>query len=281
MTDTVSFSDAQLQKILSVLETAKSGGIHWEQVIPVFLSAALGMSVGIGLEYFKASRERKKASSEQAKRELNQINLGTIGLAYNIETLIHLSMQNLLPHFYQSAAALQALYETNREPSKVTVFAMELYKYPALMMTSPDMHFADHDFLERLPFIVEKDAQLLQQAGWVVSLLRTLRNSLSERNKLIESARVAATQSGASGLTFYQLDSILQIQLAVSKSECVAASQLFTSYLYVARSLQTVATTYTAWGHAKTFVPPDALADAMKRLKIIADDAISEMPAVQ
>jgi len=86
MTDTVAFSDIQLQKILTTLEAMKSVGIHREQVIPVFLSAALGMSVGVELEYFKSFRERS------------------------------------------------------------------------------DPHFFEHDFLDRLPFIVEKDPQLLKQS---------------------------------------------------------------------------------------------------------------------
>jgi hypothetical protein len=67
----------------------KSDGVHWEQVIPVFLSAALGMSVGIGLEYFKRYLERNKVELERDKKELNQINIATVAIAYNIEALIH------------------------------------------------------------------------------------------------------------------------------------------------------------------------------------------------
>ena len=52
MTDIVSFSDLQFEKILTTIESLKHGGIYWELVIPVFLSAALGMGVGVGFEYF-------------------------------------------------------------------------------------------------------------------------------------------------------------------------------------------------------------------------------------
>jgi hypothetical protein len=229
MTDTVSFSDIQLQKILTTLESMKSDGVHWEQVIPVFLSAALGMSVGIGLEYFKRYLERNKVELERDKKELNQINIATVAIAYNIEALIHLVMQNILPHHSQSVAAFQALQETTKEPEKIKQFALTLYIYPALMMTSPDVNFIELDFLERLPFLIEKDPQLLQQAGWIGNLVRSLRNAIAERNKLIESARLAATQGGG-GLNFYQLDSILQLQTSVAVSECVSALQLFKQY---------------------------------------------------
>ena len=37
------------------------------------------------------------------------------------------------------------------------------------MMKCPDMHFYEFDFLDRLPFIVEKDVELLQQAGWMIT----------------------------------------------------------------------------------------------------------------
>ncbi|MGB8900369.1 MAG: hypothetical protein WCC90_14520 [Methylocella sp.] len=45
MTDAISLNDAQLQKILTTLESLKSGGMHWE----IFGSALLGFLVGIGL----------------------------------------------------------------------------------------------------------------------------------------------------------------------------------------------------------------------------------------
>ncbi len=81
--------------------------------------------------------------------------------------------------------------------------------------------------------------------------------------------------------TFYQLDTMLQLQKNVANAECVSALQLFEKYLVVAKNLETVAKGYKVKGKKTTFHPPEALADAISRLKVIYDSAIRDMPAVQ
>ncbi len=90
MTDSIAFSDAQIQKLLASLEALKpSNGIHWETVIPVFLSAFLAMCVGIALELYKGRRERIKAVEKKAKDELTAINVATVAMSTNLELLEH------------------------------------------------------------------------------------------------------------------------------------------------------------------------------------------------
>jgi hypothetical protein len=63
MTDTgIAFNDMQLQAILATLKSLKSEGVHWEQLISIFLSALFAMVVGMLMEMFKSSREKKKTT---------------------------------------------------------------------------------------------------------------------------------------------------------------------------------------------------------------------------
>jgi ABC-type methionine transport system permease subunit len=80
--DPVSLSDMQLQKILAAIEGLKqSNGVHWETVIPVFISSLLAMLVGILLEIFRRWLERRKLEANKAKDELTQINVATVGIS--------------------------------------------------------------------------------------------------------------------------------------------------------------------------------------------------------
>jgi hypothetical protein len=103
MTDPIAFSDAQFQKLLASLDALKpSGGVHWETVVPVFLSALFAMCIGIALEHYKGRRERLKAAEKKAKEELTAINVATVAMATNLELLVHYTFQNVIPHFEAS-----------------------------------------------------------------------------------------------------------------------------------------------------------------------------------
>jgi len=83
MADPISLNDEQLRQIVGAVNALKPiGGIQWETVVPVFVSALLAMCVGISLEYFKSAREAKKAALKRQKDELTEINIATIALAF-------------------------------------------------------------------------------------------------------------------------------------------------------------------------------------------------------
>jgi hypothetical protein len=104
VTDGMSLTDAQLQRILGAISALNTtAGIHRETVVPVFLSALLAMCVGIALEYFKDYRNRNKADLKRRKDELTEINSVVIDLAYNMELLIHIAFQNIIPHIRLNA----------------------------------------------------------------------------------------------------------------------------------------------------------------------------------
>jgi hypothetical protein len=142
---------------------------EWLQIISVFLAAFLAMCTDIALEFFKNWRASVKALCEKQNRELQQINGVIAGIAFNIETLLHLVMQNILPHYRQSHAAYKALYAVPPDDGEsMARFAISLHQYPALMMTCPELHFIECDFWKEIPFIIEKDPELIKQSGWLI-----------------------------------------------------------------------------------------------------------------
>ena len=180
----IAFNDTQLQAILATLKSLKSGGIHWEQVIPIFVSAFLAMFVGICLEYFKSWREKKKTTKERLEREVGLINTVIVGIGYNLEALLNLVDLNIIPHHQETHEAYAALQATNGDGGKIQQFALSLSRYPALMRTCPELYITETDFLEKLAFIVEKDPELVKKTGWIINLSRILKNAIRDRNKL-------------------------------------------------------------------------------------------------
>jgi hypothetical protein len=55
------------------------------------------------------------------------------------------------------------------------------------MMTCPEMHFVEWDFFKELPFLVEKDPELLRQAGWLLRRAREINKAISDRNGAVRS----------------------------------------------------------------------------------------------
>jgi hypothetical protein len=251
---------------------------QWVQVGSVFLSALLAMIVGILLDLFKRHRDAVKAMLEKQRREVQQINGVIAGIGFNVETLLHLVMQNILPHHRQSHAAYKALCALPRDGESIKQFALSLHQYPALMMTCPELHFIESDFWKDIPFIIEKDPELVKQSGWLMSYAREIQNATTQRNKNIEAARTLASQQGG-GLNFYVLDSVLQMQASVSDSECVTSLEFFRVCLRMAAHLEQILRTYRATpGNKTTLTPPTPLPDAMNKLKKIADELIPQMP---
>jgi hypothetical protein len=64
---------------------------QWLQIVAVFLAAFLAMCTSIGLEFFKSWRSNVKDRKEKQRREVAQINVAIAGIAFNIESLLHVS----------------------------------------------------------------------------------------------------------------------------------------------------------------------------------------------
>jgi hypothetical protein len=276
--DAISLNDAQFEKIITALSGNRWS--HWFQVASIFVSAFLGYMSGIALEHFKNRRAAAKALDEQQRHQVAQIKVAIAGIAFNIESMLHAVFQNVLPHHEQSHLAFKELQTTKGDGDRISQFAIGLHKYPALMMTCPEMHFVQWDFFKELPFLVEKDPELLKQAGWLLRRAREINKAISDRNNYIQAAiELTATQRG--GLNFYQLDGILQRQVSVSNAECVTALEFFSMLLDTAKRLEAISGTYKIPGAQTKLIPPEPLAEAMRKLAAIHKEAVQQMPGYE
>ncbi len=276
MTDSIAFNDAQFQKILASLEALKpKNGIHWETVIPVFLSALLAMCVGIALEHYKGRRERIKAEEKKAKDELTAINVATVAMSTNLELLIHYTFQNVIPHFEESQAAYQESLQVPNLNEEIGKFVHSVQgKYPHIMMTVPELNILEHDFLTHLPFAVADAPELLQKGNWVAHLGRVLRSQFNDRNRQVE----IACRDASKGAYFNEIKTTLQIQKSISIAECVTTLQLLEQVKAVGDILERIGRTYDKKaGAAKKIIPPDAFADALNRLREITAPFVAAM----
>ncbi len=275
MAGSVTVNDAQFQQLLASLETLKpSGGVHWETVIPVFLSALLAMCVGIALEHYRGRRERLKATRKKASDELTAINIATVAMATNIELLVHFTFQNIIPHFEDSHNAYEAGQKTPNLNDDIRLFVGSVQqRYPHIMMTAPELNILEHDFLVHLPFAVAETPELLQKGAWFVHLSRVLRRHLHDRNRQVEEA----ARDALKGMRFNEIMSAIQIQDSIGVAECVATLQSLEQAQAIAQILERVGRTYKDAGTAKTLIPPPALGEAITRLRMIAGPFIAAM----
>ncbi len=267
----------QFQQLLAAITPHGGGWRQWMPVLAVPVSAFFAMLVGIRLEMYKTSREQKKRARENLEKEVSQINVAVIGIAYNIETLVHIVFQNILPHYKQSHAAYKALHQVKSDSNKLTEFFISLHKYPALLMTSPEIYFVEVDFFREMPFIAEKDPNLVKDAGWLVGRTKEMNNTLRDRNRYIEAARGATFGQGGA-LNFWQLDSILQTMTSISNKECMISLEFFELFLRIGQQLEALNETYKIDAKKSKLIPPKPLADAMEQLREIAEPLKKAMP---
>jgi hypothetical protein len=68
----------------------------------------------------------------------------------------------------------------------MTEFFTSLYRYQALILTCPKLYFIDFDFWRELLFIVERDANLMKQSGWMIAGAQQIQHLTQQRNTNIE-----------------------------------------------------------------------------------------------
>jgi hypothetical protein len=160
--------------------------------------------------------------------------------------LTHWRYQYFVPYYDDSHGAHSELNEVKGDEERVNQFLLSLDKYRAIMTVAPEMYLVEIDFLDRLPFIVEKDPELLEQTIWIVNLSRILKKLILERNKPINEAKSLLAQ-GNGQISVYRLENILQHQESIAESECVTALQLidhFLNFLNVVERLGKLSVTY-------------------------------------
>jgi hypothetical protein len=128
MADSVlSLSEPQLQKILAAISTQQP---QWWPVASVFVSALLAMIVGTLLDRFRAWRDRIKSTTEKQEHEIQQINAVISGLTFDIERLLHIVSQNILPHYRDAQAVYSQIMADFENDQHVRSVVVSLHKYP-------------------------------------------------------------------------------------------------------------------------------------------------------
>jgi len=216
--------------------------IPWATSIPIFLSSFLGLCAGIVLDAWKSNREERRKRQNKLKDEVNAINIAVAALSYNIEACIHITRQNILPHYRDSREANRLAEEFRKEFNEPNQGGMVGYgglrdgqrsvelklvtavndQHPAMMTSAPELGFDEHDLWEKLSFIIEKEPELLKRSNWATNFAHILRRRLSDRNLRIEAVRARTPN----GVTFPHLIIDIHDHFDLAKAECVAVLQL-------------------------------------------------------
>lgn len=253
-------NETQFQKILGAQH-------NWWPVASVFVSALLAMIVGIALERLRSWFDRRKATFEKQEHEIQQINAVISGLTFDLELLLHIASQNILPH-YKDSQTIKGNLNDNLESIAQLITALP--KYPSLFMTCPEIYLLEYDFAKELPFVIEKDAELVKHSGWLVNGVREIKDVTSRRNRHIESAMAAIDyQVGVQNLQNFV--SIVRTQASLATTECIVASQLFQVLLRLIRTLEKINDDYKISAKKSKVKTPDALTATMDELKAISE----------
>ena len=126
----------------------------------------------------------------------------------------------------------------------------------------PEISFFECDFWKELPFIVEKDPEILKQSGWLTSFAKELRNHIAQRNSMLDYTMSLLHQDG--GLRFPVFGSIVQRHASIANAECMTTLQLFEKLLDIAKSLQSLDE------RAKKVTPPAPLQGVIAKLEEVA-----------
>jgi len=229
---------------------------------------AIGAALAVVLTL---SGERTEEKRKEQEREINQINAVIAGIGFDVEMLLHVVIPNFLPHYKDSYRAHRELLATKGDESRMRNFFNSLHSYQGLVMTCPKLHFIEFNFWNELLFIVERDANLLKQSGWLITLSLQLKDLTLQRNKNIDADMLLRNQQGGK-LSYYVLDSMLQRHMSVANAECLTALQLFNHHLTMAATLARI--NDSARGKRLT-VPPE-LNTALSELNKIADERRAE-----
>jgi hypothetical protein len=208
---------------------------------------------------------------EKLEKGVSQINVAISGIIYNIEILLHVVSDYMLPHHDQIHKVFTALHKAQGDPQKLQSVAASLSapNYPALRTTCPELHFIELDFFKELPFIVEKDPELLKNTGWVRGQSYEINTAIETRNAHIKSAMQTTMHQG--GLKIAELFSILHFQKSLADAECLLSLELFKKLLDTEKRLEVINNTYEIDAPKSKATFPDELEPVLAQLREIVE----------
>jgi len=206
-------------------------------------------------------------------KEVSQINVAIAGMSYNIEVLLHVVSDFIIPHYNESRIVFTILLEAQGDRQKLQKVALSFSapNYPALRKTCPELHFIEWDFFKEVPFIVEKDPELLKNTGWVCSQSLEINTAIKNHNAHLMSAMQTTMHQG--GLKTSELYSILHFQKSVADAECLISLQLFDKLLDTERRLEAINNMYKSDVRKAKITIPSSLGPVLEQLREIEKTA--------
>ena len=228
------------------------------------------MMVGILLDKFRAWRDGIKATREKQEHEIQQINAVISGLTFDIERLLHIASQNILPHYQDAQAVYSQIMADFDNGQHVRSVVVSQHKHPALFMTCPELCLIEYEFAKELPFVIERDPEMVKHSGWLIGGAREIKDVTARRNRNIEDAfSLARVRDGTANLNSFKV--VVRNQASIAKTECVVAEQLFRVLIRLAKGLVAINESYKIRAKKSKFILPVALTKTMKELKEITD----------
>jgi hypothetical protein len=218
----------------------------------------------------------RRASRERQGKELKQLNTISTAMGYNIESLLHIVMQQILPHREHSHAAFAALHVAQNDSAQLRVFFETMHSsFRAMMMRCPEPYFIDLEFFKDIPFVLENDPELLKRSGWMVSYTRALKELIKEQNSRID---IAANNAG-DGLDFPALEEQIRVQAHIGDGEVINSLLLFEQLVAICKRLKKITESYSKeCGARLTVMFPPPLNDTMRELRRIAETVVPDAP---
>ena len=280
MTNYILIDEGQFLEVLSALARLKDTTSFWERFLvsaaPVFFGAVLGLAFGFSTDWLKTRRENRKIIRERQESELAQLSGVMTAIGFNIETLIHTVVQQILPHHRESHAALSAIMAVEKGEMTIQKFDELLHsEFRPMMTRSPEPHFIGLELFNQIPFIVAKDPELLKLSGWIGTFSRNLKSILSERNKIIDLATL-----GPDLLDFEMIRRQAATQATIADREVVDSFQLFEQTMAVSKKLETVISQNykDVFGPKLKVEPPELLQTIMDELRRLSNSIVPEWP---
>jgi hypothetical protein len=220
----------------------------------------------LALDWLKTRRENQKLSRERQEKELTQLNVVATAMGYNVEVLLHIVMQQILPHREQSHAAAAALRAVENNAAQLRAFGESMHsKFTHMTTRCPEPYFIELEYFKEIPFVLAKDPELLKLSGWMVNYTRALKDILSERNKRIDA-------NVAEGLDIQALEEQIRIQAHIGDTEVINSLMLFEQF----QAIKIMEGYKNVSGVRLKVVDPEPLDRVLRDLRRIAEFPPSE-----
>ena len=260
------------------------GSVPWQTIVDFFyywqtlfagLIALLAAVIGVILTL---TAESRKAYRERQEKELTQLNGAATAMGYNIEALLHIVDQQILPHHEQNDAAFVALHAAESNTAQLREFVETIdLKFTGMMTRCPEPYFIYLEFFRDIPFVVAKDLELLKRSGWMVFYTQALKELIREQNRRIEIAESVSLDFK----TFEEqirvqanLEEQIRVQANIAQGEIINSLMLFEQFIAICEKLEKLTKSYKKKFGVRLAVGfPAPLDDTMDKLRTAAQSS--------